>query len=497
MVGPEYQGLKERAKLWIPRTYGEWWDAHLEYFRALVAGVGDWPAHLRAEACDALLHAVENQIKVRPCTDLAFEILQVLIEDPSASPSKLNQFFWHWREYDSSGDSEGVVSRRLLSIERRYNTRSLASRFQRYVVDIDWLEWDDDFRGERGKPRSHAKLRVSALAARVAGKPESLQEIAHLMAPVNGTPAIWAFGEQLALRDAEHRLLPELVQLSAESKHPESLRAYLSVLRPVDPELYRSTINALLNSSDTAWLGATLTLCSDYDEALFRRCLDLLKTGVVEPYLFASLRSTKALASIPPGYVKELLDHLSTLGTNASRALLVELLSVLPFDDSSPFDSSFVARSVLAAIPVEGRWDAGLGYVWKVVCGKLIKWDVDQATPLLTALLSAMGAKYRLSYDSYVQPFATELVRLDPSAAWNVIKVQLAQALPQWRSDLLEWMKGDHGFDQSTPRGANTLLPVSEIVNWIQEDPSRRAALIAHAAPRTLDDEEGGQLRRR
>ena len=70
IVGPEYQGLKERANLWVPTTYDEWWDAHLKYFQALVAGVQDWPMHLRAEACDALLHAVENQIKVRPCTDL-------------------------------------------------------------------------------------------------------------------------------------------------------------------------------------------------------------------------------------------------------------------------------------------------------------------------------------------------------------------------------------------------------------------------------------------
>jgi hypothetical protein len=33
---PEYQGLKERAKLWIPKTYGEWWDAYHNYFQVLI-----------------------------------------------------------------------------------------------------------------------------------------------------------------------------------------------------------------------------------------------------------------------------------------------------------------------------------------------------------------------------------------------------------------------------------------------------------------------------
>lgn len=35
IVGPEHQGLKESAKLWIPSTYGEWWHAKHVYFQAL------------------------------------------------------------------------------------------------------------------------------------------------------------------------------------------------------------------------------------------------------------------------------------------------------------------------------------------------------------------------------------------------------------------------------------------------------------------------------
>ncbi|MDH5570803.1 MAG: hypothetical protein OEY89_03495, partial [Gammaproteobacteria bacterium] len=35
-VGPEYQGLKERAKLWMPGTYDDWWHAQFVYFQTLV-----------------------------------------------------------------------------------------------------------------------------------------------------------------------------------------------------------------------------------------------------------------------------------------------------------------------------------------------------------------------------------------------------------------------------------------------------------------------------
>lgn len=61
---PEYQGLKERAKLWIPATYGDWWQAKLIYFQALVDETQNWPSSLRAEVCQALLEAVEQQISI-------------------------------------------------------------------------------------------------------------------------------------------------------------------------------------------------------------------------------------------------------------------------------------------------------------------------------------------------------------------------------------------------------------------------------------------------
>jgi hypothetical protein len=39
-------------------------------------------------------------------------------------------------------------------------------------------------------------------------------------------------------------------------------------------------------------------------------------------------------------------------------------------------------------------------------------------------------------------------------------------------------------------------LPLNDILTWVEEDPENRAGLIAHAAPKTLDDENGGRLTR-
>ena len=144
-VGPEYQGLKDRAKIWIPATYNDWWQAMFTYFRHLVDETRDWPQEMRGEVCLALLGAVESQIYIKPCTELAFEVLNVLVDDPEIPADRLNSFFWHWLEYKTDAKSPDIESR-VRNLARRYATRDLASRFQRYVIDVEWIEWDDDLR---------------------------------------------------------------------------------------------------------------------------------------------------------------------------------------------------------------------------------------------------------------------------------------------------------------------------------------------------------------
>lgn len=101
IVGPEYQGLKPRAKLWIPKTYGDWWDAQHQYFKTLIDETAHWPDHLRPTACSALLSALQQQIKVKPCTQLAFDVLGALVRDPNMNSSELNKFFADWSEYQA------------------------------------------------------------------------------------------------------------------------------------------------------------------------------------------------------------------------------------------------------------------------------------------------------------------------------------------------------------------------------------------------------------
>lgn len=108
-----------------------------------------------------------------------------------------------------------------------------------------------------------------------------------------------------------------------------------------------------------------------------------------------------------------------------------------------------------------------------------------------------MDTFYRVSYDHNVVPLSHELVQANPSGAWKIVKMHLEKEVSEGHSGLVSWLKGGFpGFDEKNPRGPIADMPVQEIITWIKEAPEKRAKLIAHAVPASLDEQQGGDLTR-
>ncbi len=494
IIGAEYQGIKKRAKLWRPETYREWWQAELLYFQTLVTETANWSVGLRPEVCETLLNAVKKLITTPTCTELAFQVLETLMTDSAMPAEKLNHFFWHWQEYQSE-NKHSEIARRLRSCERRYTRRNLASRFQRYVLDVDHFEWNEDFRKKYNKPKNHAKMLVKALAHRIVQYPEKLAEICHLLAPEKPAQALWYWGKQVAQYDDKYLFLDSFIQITLETKHQVCLHGYLSVIQTRSPDFYSSVLNSFLDQENTAWLGTNIVLYAEYDNTLFTKCLTALDRKWVEPQLFEILRFWRRINAVPPEKIAQLLFMLRKYNTQKILSLIIELFESIPFDHTAHFDSAFVFDVLSNAIPNQENQMSG--YYWKNVCQKLITWDKSHALPLLDVFLEKMKEDHSLRYSYDVEPL-NGLVKTNPAGAWQVIKRHLEATLPYLHLNLLDWLNGDFGSfgHESEPRGAIADLPLADIFEWIEQAPEARAALIAHASPKTLDNENGCQLTR-
>lgn len=496
IVGPEYQGLKQRAKLWMPENRDDWLQAYLLYFKTLINETANWPSALRPRVCLTLLNAVEHQIRNPLSTELALRTLETLASDSVMAPSQLNKFFWNWQEY-REGKVPREVKDRIRVIARRYARRDIVSRFQRYVLNVDWLEWEDEYRSRRNKPPSHAKALVAALARRVAANPNHLCEVSHLVTSVQHSPALWTFGEHLAVCDKKRIMLSRLTEMTKNSSNSTCLRGYLAGVRAHSEEQFESWLMDMLSSSDTAHLGAEMTLRSPYAENAFNRCLDALEEKWIEPELFGALQYGSLMDAIPTGQTERLFHLIQQRDNPEALRLLIGLMSSISSNQPASFCLNFASDIVERAIPCLLIPGQSFGFNWKRVCLRLVRSNTDFIAPLLDAILTAMGKEYRLSYDDDINALSEELIGIDPEQAWQIIAKQLEATLPKWRSDIYGWLKGGvFSFGEDVQRGPVADLPERSILSWIEQDPGERAALIAHAALPSLDEECGGSLTR-
>lgn len=496
IVGAEYQGLRERAPLWKPKTYADWWQAKFLYFESLVSTTATWPPHMKEQAASALLEAVKNVVLVRPCTELAFTVLEALCKDESLPSRNLNQFFMHWKQQERN-ERTAEIFKRIARVERAYLASSLEAKFRRYVVYVDWAEWDEDFREKLGRKRYRSKALVMALASRVARSRKNFDRVLPLF-PVNTyPPAMYFFGESLAVKDEALAYLDDLVAQAADTRHEACLSGYLAHLLVSHPALHKKVILECIGREDRAGLGVALALRFKYDDVLFEGCLRALELGWVSPTAFQALSYGQSLKSLPVSRAEELFHLISVRDDVDSKFLLIELLDDVDFNEEAKISSEFVCACVYGVIPCLSDWHTMRGFYWKRVCEKLIKWKPDIALHLLDRLLSAMGDEYRLSYDNYVRPMADEIVRADPEGAWGVVCKHFEASLPEWRHDLISWLKGGlPDFDSDHASGVIAEISVPLIVRWINLDIETRATLIAHAAPNTLEENYGGELTR-
>ncbi len=495
IVGPEYQGLKERAKLWMPTTYDDWWREILAYFNALIHQSTRLPPGRSGDTSKTLLKAVERVIQVPPCKDIAFDVLEKLILAKTVDERQLSRFFKDLRRFEGPQE-DPTVSIRLRALRRKYTSRSLETRFQRYVLDADWLDFTLD--SEESTPRSRRTKRlIAGVAMRLSNNHDLLKLVIGQIPPDSHSPALWHFGEYLALADSNFTLLSFLRQDSNHTKRIAIYLGYLAIIKSSDANGHDLEVSTLLTNSDTAWLGATVALNSEFDHRYFGLCLDALQNGWIEPALFSGLRYAKRIKAVPFQHLKTLLYAIEKINSQEANLILVDLLDVIEFHDQCPVPSAFVFEAVSRILNEELTKTQMRAYHWRRVCKKLLKWDESLSIPLLNSILQAMGRSYELSYDHDVQPTANEIVQANPSNSWKVIQSQFEAELPMWRFDLTHWLKGGLGrFDTPSSAGPIAHLDRDEVLAWVDVDPENRAGLVAHAVQPSLDDEGCGVLTR-
>jgi hypothetical protein len=495
-IGPEHQGLKERASLWVPKTYGEWWSGYELYWEQLVDETRAWNDILRKEANSTIITAAGEQLRIESNRKDVLSVIEQIADDSATNTRKLNSFFIQRRSWHRDEDAS-PVRQRLRQLEGRLTRRNLESRFRRYVLDTSWSEWEDHRVEDEEREHTRPKKLVRALAKRVAVDDSAFESLLPKFSEGNAeSGALFSFGQAMCNSDEGYKRLEPLLA-NGDANDSQCLGGYLAVLRNRDPAKWQEVLLELLRSKDTANRGANLIWRSGFDDQVLNACIDAFEADWIDSGLFRSLCCGMSWQSVSQDSLIRLFDLLAGREDQLSASVLVDLLDQSLKEGSWPVGSEFVFKVTTASVHFQDRLDTMHSYHWRHVCQKLVAHDPAKAMPLLDVILEFMGQNYRLSYDHDVEPLAHSLCQIDPTASWKLASTQLLSETPKWRGDLFCWLNGGiGGFDGTMAVPPIAEFPLQLILDWIEESPEERAPMIAHCAPRSLDDEFGGALTR-
>ncbi|MFH1019332.1 MAG: hypothetical protein V1782_01790 [Pseudomonadota bacterium] len=496
-VGPEYQGLKERANLWKPKTYGEWFEGYRIYWECLIGETSHWPDEIRGEANSAILEAAEEQLRAKPQVEAVLTVIEQLAEDPATDRQTLNRFIISRLGRFRDKEDQNTYHR-LRLLNGKLARKSLESRFQRYVLDTTWDEWGD-FESEP-ENREHARPRklLRALAGRVARNDQAFERLlVPIVSSKTDTGVLFAFGEEICADDEDYRRLQPLLANWLQPDRPQALQGYFHCLRNRNPQLWQDNIIKLLNRQKTAIHGAELIWGSGFNDIVFDAYLQSFELGWIGAHYFINLTFGKAWQNVSQGKFTHLLELLSKRTDREAASIMAKLLDRVLADGAWTIDSDLLFQIVTAPAHFQERLDNMHSYHWRNICNKLVTQAPQQALPLLDVLLQQMENNYRLSYDHYVEPMITDLCRIDPDQTWDIVAKHLLSTAPKLRGDVMNWLKGGLGFfGEKETASPLVVFPAVTIFRWIAAAPENRASMMAHAVPGNLEDKYGGAITR-
>lgn len=479
IVGPEYQGTRVRANLWTPKTWGDLWDAYLLYLNEVYTAYSDWPTEHKKDICSALLDGVNQLVDIPYCAPKALEILNEIVDQKATDAHELNNFFKHFFEFRANEENKEITDQ-LKILENKYTSRSISSRYQRYIIDTEYREWDEGYREKKSLPPNETKEEVDKLASEIGDQPKLISEVENLLCSDRFHAAQYFFGEKLAEYDTAQASMPTIIQKTLTANNHAVLSGYVIKLCELQKDIAYKAIKDLLSSKENAWLGIALALQIEYVDEFYDLMIEQSKSDLIPYHLYWSiLRPNYA----PVEKVTEILNILFSKNTNESYKALLNFFYDKPFDESLLIPSDSMASLIIQCISFKGLCD----YEWEQAVKKLIVWKPELWKNILNELFQAMKENFEFTYTSYIPKAANYIVRENVTEAWNIIKNHIGHhTIQHWLEIRLD--------NNKVHRGIIAVLPLSEILEWIEEELPERAIIASKFAPPTLDDNLGGEL---
>jgi hypothetical protein len=498
IIGAEYQGLRPVAKLWLPKTYGEIFDAYRAVWHLLFEVSRSWPDEGRRLANNILISAAHNLV---PIESLALEIMTTiegLLDDPATEMRSVVRFIVDTRRFRLARLQEETL-KRINQLDEKIAGSTLEKQIERYVLNSTWSEErDEDIPEEQSIER-----RVTELAERANSEYADFLPLMEKLTRTEGHK-LYQFAFEIGKRDNERKFLKSIIdaQHAAGTKgQTQFIGGYLRALREASEDKWERLIIKLLFDERFQGITGQLIWRTGINNNILTQMLQAYEKNILDARDFSVLQFPQDTRLLDQGLVEEALTALLNRNNEEGHFISLEIA-----------DAFFCDREVERKMPREliyelltkpdffaDHFDTMQGYQWGILAKKYLETYPERELELFKLIMRHLE-NWRimvLKANSTLHSIAELIAKRKPRETWEIVKNLLSDLNTDLAHGVLRWLKEEGCFgEEESGIQPLTYFPADMVLAWIEEAPSTRAPAIARAAPRTLDSSGDGLITR-
>ena len=494
---PEVQGLRKEPELWMPKTYGELWDAYRGTWKLLESQLPRLPEDERKQGAETLLLNARALTRIRNLSNMIADTVATIARKKYVDEKHVIEAINRILHYEGER-LDRTTQERWEQLMGELVGSDFHSMMQRYV-GMDLLE--DKF-DEKRNYVDQAQPRIEELAQQAVNAPFLLQsELAWLVTAE--AEKGYDFGYQVGKRDNDFTLLSELLEAqrsAGENSSAYFLGGYLRALFEAAPSLWEAQLDALINDAKLRSLIPELTYRSGLTDRAGLRILKLAKSQIINVNHFGFFSYGQAIMSLSDEVFSEWITFLLSVIDKSSVSLALNFFDTYHIFQKPrptlPFELTFrlITHPALFKETDGSRFDTTMtAHDWAEISKAFLQLYPNKNLELAELMLSYFGEDGSIvSRYSQTCSVLDEITEKCPAEIWEKVGRLLANheysskkfALEQWLSEGSSWGRED-------TRPALLHVPHELIWEWIGEDTEYRAWYVAERlAPKTLSTKE-------
>lgn len=495
VVGAEHQGLRKEPQLWMPKTYGELFDAYRQVWLLLFKRLDSLPEDEQQQAINILLQNARGLGKMQNLVGMVIDTMNELAQKSYVDKTMILAEIIRILHYDGK-ELTTETRQRWEQLKEKLTGSDFASLMKRYV-GMDILE--DKF-DEEGNQIDQTQSKIEELAQQAIKNKDILQKELHWLVTTiakNG----YRFGYALAKNDKNVSLLPTILEVQRNAvKNVDVcfLGGYLRLLFEQDRERWENQLDALMEDKNlNTWI-PELTWRAGMTDRAALRILSLAERGIIGISHFWIFRSGSVIQDLSEGIFAKLIKYLLDSSDAYAVSITLDLYDFYyirtEYKHTMPKEVTLelLTHPLLIQKTKSGKRNQMDDYHWKNIGKFFVQLYPEKSLDLADKMLQRFGEEGTIfdSFHSHTQEVLNEVAQRNPEEIWTRVTRYLGPPVDSRAYHITQWLRGSFSFDDEE-KGMLPIFPSEIIWKWVNEDINNRAKYLASFVPNKLFREEG------